>query len=163
MIEVNRQGEVWVYAEQQTGELREVVLELCGKARSLADELKVPAGAVLIGGQLKGLPEKLIAYGIDKVYVIEQSRLDHYQTRPYSRILCHEIEKHKPQIVLYGATPLGRDLAPRVASEIASWHDGRLHGFGNQGRDGAAVQRGAREAIVADSSQPLAAISSLPS
>jgi electron transfer flavoprotein alpha subunit len=118
MIEVNRQGEVWVYAEQQTGELREVVLELCGKARSLADELKVPAGAVLIGGQLKGLPEKLIAYGIDKVYVIEQSRLDHYQTRPYSRILCHEIEKHKPQIVLYGATPLGRDLAPRVASEM---------------------------------------------
>ncbi len=52
------------------------------------------------------------------MYVVEESRLDHYQTGPYARILCHAIEKHKPQIVLYGATPLGRDLAPRVASEM---------------------------------------------
>ena len=64
MIEVNRDGEVWVYAEQQDGELREVVLELCGKARELADELDVPAGAVLIGSRRQASsPEQLIAYG----------------------------------------------------------------------------------------------------
>ncbi len=118
MIEVNRDGEVWVYAEQQGGELREVVLELCGKARELASELKVPAGAVLIGSQLEGLPQQLIAQGIDRVYCMQDARLEHYETLPYARITCEAIQTCKPQIVLYGATPLGRDLAPRVASEM---------------------------------------------
>jgi electron transfer flavoprotein alpha subunit len=118
MIEMNRAGEVWVYAEQFDGELREVALELCGKARELADRLAVPAGAILIGSGVKALAEQLIAYGIDRVYCMEDSRLEHYQTLPYARIACHAIEQHKPQIVLYGATPLGRDLAPRVASEM---------------------------------------------
>ncbi len=118
MIEVNRDGEVWVYAEQHDGELREVVLELCGKARELADQLNVPAGAVLIGADVKQLAQPLIEYGIDRVYCMEDSRLEHYQTLPYARIACSAIETHKPQIVLYGATPLGRDLAPRVASEM---------------------------------------------
>lgn len=118
MIEVNRDGEVWVYAEQHDGQLREVVLELCGKARELADQLGVPAGAVLAGSRLDGLPARLIAQGIDHVYVQEDARLAHYQTAPYSRVVCQAIERHRPQIVLYGATPLGRDLAPRVASTM---------------------------------------------
>ena len=118
MIEVNRDGEVWVHAEQHDGELREVVLELCGKARELADELNVLAGAVLIGSDIKKLAQPLIAYGIDRVYCTEDPRLEHYQTLPYARIACSAIEAHKPQVVLYGATPLGRDLAPRVASEM---------------------------------------------
>lgn len=118
MIEVNRDGEVWVYAEQQDGVLREVVLELCGKARELADHLGVPAGAVLVGGTLDGLPKTLIENGIDNVYTFEDSRLEHYQTGPFAHIVCHAIHRLKPQIVLYGATPLGRDLAPRVASEV---------------------------------------------
>jgi electron transfer flavoprotein alpha subunit len=118
MIDVNRSGEVWVYAEQEECELREVVLELCGKARELADHLHVPAGAVLIGSRVRGLPERLIACGIDHVYVMEDNRLDHYQTGPYAHAICHAIQQHQPQIVLYGATPLGRDLAPRVASAM---------------------------------------------
>ena len=118
MIEVNRNGEVWVYAEQEDGVLREVVLELCGKARELATQLNVPAGAVLIGSKVAALPQQLIAQGIDHVYVVEDSRLEHYQTGPYAKCVCAAIEKHKPQIVMYGATPLGRDLAPRVASAM---------------------------------------------
>jgi electron transfer flavoprotein alpha subunit len=118
MIEVNRQGEVWVFAEQEDGVLNDVVLELSGKARQLADELGVKAGAVLPGAQLDGLPPRLIAHGIDNVYVVRDERLGHFQTNPYARVLCSVIQKHKPQIVLYGATALGRDLAPRVASEM---------------------------------------------
>jgi len=118
MIEPNPNGEVWVFAEQRGGKLHDVAIELCGKARQLADELEVPTGAVVAGADLDGIPEQLISYGIDRVYVVEDERLDHYQTLPYARIVCDLIEKHRPQIVLYGATPLGRDLAPRVASAM---------------------------------------------
>ena len=118
MIEVNRDGEVWVYAEQQDGELREVVLELCGKARELADDLHVPTGAVLIGADVRHLATPLMHQGIDRVYCLQDRRLEYYQTLPYARIMCAAIAAHQPQIVLYGATPLGRDLAPRVASAM---------------------------------------------
>jgi electron transfer flavoprotein alpha subunit len=118
MIEVNREGEVWVYAEQQDGKLREVVLELCGKARGLADQLGVAAGAVLVGSGVDDLPQQLIQHGIDRVYLIDDPRLKNYQTTPYAHVVCREIEQHQPQIVMYGATPLGRDLAPRVASAV---------------------------------------------
>jgi electron transfer flavoprotein alpha subunit len=118
MIDVNRQGEVWVFAEQEDGSLHDVALELCGKARQLADQLGVPMGAVLPGSQLNGLPERLIAQGADKVYLVEDPRLVHFQTLPYAHVVCRLIEKHRPQIVMYGATPLGRDLAPRVASAM---------------------------------------------
>lgn len=118
MIEVNRQGEVWVYAEQEDGALHDVVLELCGKARELADRLGVGMGAALAGSNVEGLACRLIAQGADKVYLVDNSRLAHYQTAPYARALCSLIAKHKPQIVMFGATALGRDLAPRVASEM---------------------------------------------
>jgi len=118
MIEVNRQGEVWVFAEQEDGSLHDVVLELCGKARQLADRLGVRVGAVLPGSNLDDLPQRLIAHGADNVYLVDNERLAHYQTGSYARVLTTLIEKHKPQIVMYGATPLGRDLAPRVASTL---------------------------------------------
>jgi electron transfer flavoprotein alpha subunit len=118
MLEPNRQGEVWVYAEQEDGSLHDVSLELCGKARDLADRLGVKAGAILAGSGLNGLPGKLIAQGIDKVYVIDDPKLSHFTTLPYARALTTVTSKHRPQIVIYGATALGRDLAPRVASEL---------------------------------------------
>jgi electron transfer flavoprotein alpha subunit len=118
MNEPNRQGEVWVFAEQQDGALQDVAMELCGKARELADHVGVKAGAVLAGADMQGLPDRLIAQGIDHVYMVRDERLDHYQTVPFAHLVCRLIEKHRPQIVLYGATPLGRDLAPRVASEM---------------------------------------------
>ena len=118
MIDVNRQGEVWVFAEQEGGALSEVPLELLGKGRELADTLEVPLGAMLLGKGVDGLAPQLIAHGVDKVYLAKHGLLDHYQTGPYSKVICDLIEQHKPQIVLYGATAMGRDLAPSVASQM---------------------------------------------
>jgi len=118
MIAPNRQGEVWVFAEQEDGSLHDVTMELCGKARELADRLGVKAAAVLPGKNVGGLTDELIAHGVDNVYVVDDKRLGHYQTGSYSQVLCTLIEKHRPQIVVYGATPIGRDLAPRVASTV---------------------------------------------
>jgi len=117
-MEPNRQGEVWVMAEQEDGVLHDISLELCGKARQLADQLGVKVGAVLAGYRVGQLAERLIAHGADNVYLVDDERLAHYQTGPYARAMCSLVEKHRPQIVLYGATPLGRDLAPRVASYL---------------------------------------------
>jgi electron transfer flavoprotein alpha subunit len=118
MIEPNRQGEVWVFAEQEDESLCDVSLELCGKARELADRLSVPVAAVLPGWNVRELSHRLIAHGVDRVYYVHDTHLEHYRTLPYARVMCGLIEKHKPQIVMYGATPLGRDLAPRVASQM---------------------------------------------
>ena len=118
MIEPNRQGEVWVFAEQEEGSLHDVALELCGKARELANELGVGVGAVLPGSGVGELAAELIAHGADNVYLVDDERLAHYQTGTYTRVLAKLIEKHRPQIVIYGATPIGRDLGPRVASTM---------------------------------------------
>ena len=118
MIEVNRQGEVWVFAEQSSGKLSDVPLELMSKARDLADTLSVPMAAVLLGKDVEHLAATLIAHGADKVYLADDERLAHYQAASHANVLCKLIERHKPQICLYGATPLGRDLAPTVASAM---------------------------------------------
>jgi electron transfer flavoprotein alpha subunit len=118
MIEPNRKGEVWVFAEQECGSLHDVSLELCGKARELADTLGVGVGAVLPGSNVGPLADRLIAQGADKVYLVDDARLEHYQTGSYARVMATLVEKHCPQIVIYGATSIGRDLGPRVASAL---------------------------------------------
>ena len=118
MIEVNREGEVWVFAEQEAGKLSDVPLELMGKGRSLADKLGVPLAAVLAGKDVRALAGPLVAHGADKVYLVEDDRLDLYQAASYSKVVCDLIAAHKPQIVMYAATALGRDLAPTVASAV---------------------------------------------
>jgi electron transfer flavoprotein alpha subunit len=116
MIDPNPKGEVWVFAEQEDESLNDVSLELCGKARELADRLGVRMAAILAGHNVRELSYRLIAHGADRVYHVHDAELEHYRTLPYARVICTLIEKRKPQIVLFGATPLGRDLAPRVAS-----------------------------------------------
>jgi electron transfer flavoprotein alpha subunit len=119
MIEVNRKGEVWIFAEQEAGQLSEVPLELIGKGRELADTLGVPLACMLLGGQgTGGLANRLSGYGADKVYIVEHDYLKQYQTAPYRKVICDLIEQYKPQIVMYGATPIGRDLAPTIASQM---------------------------------------------
>jgi electron transfer flavoprotein alpha subunit len=118
MIEVNRKGEVWVFAEQHNGRLEDTPIELLSKARHLADNLKVKLAAVLLGDGTGELPERLIQYGADKVHVVEHKMLKDYQTNSYARVMVELIHTHKPQIVLYGATIAGRDLAPRIASAV---------------------------------------------
>ena len=116
MISVNPKGEVWVFAEQHEGKLEDIGLELLGRARMLSDKLGVQVGAILIGDEIKGLAEKLCHYGADKVYVLEHPLLEHYQANSYGKVIYDLVHKYEPQIMIYGATPCGRDLAPRVAS-----------------------------------------------
>ena len=116
MIEVNRKGEVWVFGEQHNGQLEDTPIELMSKARHLADTLSVKLAAVVLGDNVKDLAAKLIHYGADKVYLLEHPLLGAYQTNSYAKVMYDLIHKHQPQIVLYGATIAGRDLAPRIAS-----------------------------------------------
>jgi electron transfer flavoprotein alpha subunit len=118
MIQVSKNGEVWVFAEQENGKLADVSLELLSKARELAETLGVCVGAVLPGDRVKELSDSLIARGADKVYLVEDPKLSHYQTATFAKAMCKQIEDHAPQIVLFGASPIGRDLAPTVASRI---------------------------------------------
>ena len=116
MIGVNPKGEVWVFAEQHGGKLEDTALELMSKARHLADVLKVKMGVALLGSNVKGLAQTLIRYGADEVYLAQHPLLEHYQTNSYAKVIYDMIHKYEPQIVIYGATVTGRDLAPRVAS-----------------------------------------------
>lgn len=116
MIGVNKKGEVWVFTEQHNGKLEDTPLELLGKARKLADKLDVKLAAVLLGSEVGELAEKLITYGADKVYLAEHHLLAGYQSNTYAKVIYDLIHKYEPQIVLYGATFTGRDLAPRIAS-----------------------------------------------
>ncbi|MGC8764267.1 MAG: electron transfer flavoprotein subunit alpha/FixB family protein [Brevinematia bacterium] len=111
-------NEVWVYIEQNNGKIADVSLELLGKANDLAKKLKVKIGAILIGKDVKTLTDKIYAYGADKVYLADSPALQNYTTLPYAYVVVNLIKKYEPQIVLYGATTTGRDLAPRVASEL---------------------------------------------
>lgn len=118
MIRCNREGDVWVFAEQQDGRLSEVPLELLGKGRELADKLGVKLTAVLLGHNVGELAQKLANYGADNIIYVDHPLLKEYQTTSYAKTLCELVEKYEPQIFLFGATPLGRDLAPRVASSL---------------------------------------------
>jgi electron transfer flavoprotein alpha subunit len=111
-------GEVWVYAEVDDGRIADVSLALLGKGRELAGILGVQLGAVVLSSDAKAQAAKLFAHGADIVYAAEDARLARYTTIPYARVLTDTIRERKPEIVLYGATPLGRDLAPRVASAL---------------------------------------------
>ncbi len=118
MIDVNRKGEVWVFAEQRNGQLEDTPIELMGKARKLADKLGVKLAAAVLGNGAKDIATKLIHYGADKVYLVEHPLLGTYQANSYAKVMFDLIHKYQPQIVLYGATATGRDLAPRIASAI---------------------------------------------
>jgi electron transfer flavoprotein alpha subunit len=116
MIGVNRKGEVWVFAEQHNGDLEDTSIELMSKARRLADTLGVKLAAAVLGDGVRELAAKLVHYGADKVYLVEHQLLRAYQTNSYAKVIFDLIHKYEPQIVLYGATITGRDLAPRIAS-----------------------------------------------
>jgi len=111
-------GEIWVYAEVEEHKVAGVSLELLGKGRELAQVLEVPLAAVLLGDRARPLADVLFAHGADVVYLAEDQRLAQYTTLPFARVLTGLVRQRKPEIVLYGATPLGRDLAPRVASAL---------------------------------------------
>ena len=111
---------VWVFAEQREGQLNRVSVELLGRAQGLAKDLNQEVAAVLIGDQVSGLASALIAFGADKVYLAEHAALKHYRTEAYAQVLEVLVAAHKPNILLLGATHIGRDLAPRLSKRVGS-------------------------------------------
>ena len=103
---------VYVFAEQVDNKLSGIAFELLGKAKDLAADLNAEVAAVLIGSDVKGLADELAAYGADKVIVVDDPELKEYRTEPYAHALASVIEKYKPEIMLVGATAIGRDLGP---------------------------------------------------
>lgn len=110
--------DVYIIAEQRDSELQKVSIELLGKGRELADDLGQEVVAVLLGENVKDLTDNLIHHGADKVIVIDHPMLKEYVTEPYAKAVAMIIDKYDPEIVLYGATSIGRDLAPRLAARV---------------------------------------------
>ncbi len=109
---------VWVFGEQKNGVLAGVALELLGEGRRLADELGEELSAVLMGEGVEGAAKLMVAHGADNVYVVDHKSLTLYNDESYTDIFVQLIKKHKPEIVLMGASTYGRSLAPRISSRI---------------------------------------------
>ena len=110
-------GNVWVFIEQEGGKIADVSLELVSKGRELADRLGVKTEAVLLGDHVASCCDTLFEYGCDTVYLAEDPRLEPFTVLPFAKVIMDLIREHKPNILLFGATMKGRELAPRVASE----------------------------------------------
>jgi electron transfer flavoprotein alpha subunit len=108
---------VFVFVEQRNKEIQNVSLELIGIGKELAENLNQKVTAVLLGNEVKEI-EKLGYYGADNIIYAEDEELDIYMTEPYTKVLKEVIEDKKPEIVLFGATAIGRDVAPRLAGRI---------------------------------------------
>lgn len=106
---------VWVFAEQRNGQLTDVAVELLGEGRRLANEIGTELAAILLGSGVEELCGELFAYGADKVYLADDERLSTYTTDAYTGVIYRAIEAYKPEIVLFGATHIGRDLGPCLA------------------------------------------------
>ncbi len=111
---------VYVFAQQVDNEVSSIAFELLGKAKDLAKDLNTEVTAVLIGSGIKGLADQLAEYGADKVIVVDDPELKDYRTEPYAHALASVINKYKPEIMLVGATAIGRDLGPRVSARVAT-------------------------------------------
>ena len=111
---------VYVFAQQVDNEISPIAFELLGKAKELAAKLEEEVTAVLIGYEVEGLADSLAEYGADKVIVVDDPELKEYRTEPYAHALASVINEYKPDIVLVGATAIGRDLGPTVSARVAT-------------------------------------------
>ncbi len=109
---------VYVFAQQVDNVINSIAFELIGKGKDLAEALGTQVTAVLVGSGVKNLADELAEYGADKVIVVDDPELKEYRTEPYAHALSSVIEKYKPEIMLVGATAIGRDLGPRVSARI---------------------------------------------
>ena len=116
----NEQHEVWVFMEQRAGKAADVSFELLSKGRKLAETLNGTLKAVVIGHDMTAIAERCFLFGAKEVLLTDHQDLKIYNTMPYARIMSELVDKHQPRIVLFGATFIGRDLAPRVASHTRS-------------------------------------------
>ena len=110
-------GNVWVFVEQEGGKIADVSLELVSKGAELAAKLNVNLEAVLLGNNVEQCCSTLFSYGCNKVFLAEDPRLEPFTVLPYAKVIMDLIREKRPNILLFGATMKGRELAPRVASE----------------------------------------------
>ncbi len=117
-MNINDYSGVLVYVEQRLNEVQNVSLELLGKGRKIADELGVQLTAALIGKNVEKHARLLVEYGADKVVILDHDSLELYSTEPYTQAMVQAVQSESPEIVLFGATSIGRDLAPRVSARL---------------------------------------------
>lgn len=117
-VNVDEYRGVWVFAEQRGGELLNVAIELLGEGRKIADELGTELTAVLLGHNIDEDAEICVKYGADKVLYADSELLDVYTTDGYAKVIFDLIQERKPEILLIGATNIGRDLGPRLSARV---------------------------------------------
>lgn len=115
---IEQYKDVFVFAQQVDNEISPIAFELLGKAKDLANDLGQKVAAVLVGYNVGGLADQLAEYGADKVIVVDDKELEVYRTEPYTHALASVINEFKPEIMLVGATAIGRDLGPRVSARV---------------------------------------------
>ncbi len=117
-VDLSAYKHIWVFAEQRQGKLMNVALELIGEGYRLAKEISedTQVCAVLVGNNIDHLADECFEYGAEKVYMIQDPLLENFTTDAYTKVMKQAIDEYKPEIVLYGATHIGRDLAPRIAA-----------------------------------------------
>ena len=109
---------VWVFCEQREGVMMPTTFELISEGRKLADELGVELCGILLGDNVDGIAKELGTYGADKVYVYNSPLLKVFTTDAYAKVIVDAVEELKPEILLFGASTIGRDLAPRCAARL---------------------------------------------
>ena len=109
---------IWVFCEQRDGELQSVALELLGVARELSEKTGEKVGALLLGHNIAGKAKDLVAYGADEVFVVDDEKLEAFVTEPYAQAVTALANEYKPSVILFGATSIGRDLAPRLSARL---------------------------------------------
>ena len=117
-IDINEYRGCWVFVEQNHGKPARVSLELLGKGKELAQKLGVDLTAVVLGDALGSLPQELVAYGAERVLVAEAPVLKEYRTELYADVVAGAVLERKPEVLIVGATPIGRDLAPRLSFRL---------------------------------------------
>ena len=122
MADFNEYKGVWVFCEQRQGALMSTDFELVSEARKLADELGCEVTGLLLGDNVEGIAKELGGYGADKVMVCDSPLLKDYTTDAYAKVVCDMVNEYKPEVLLIGATNIGRDLGPRCAARL---HTGR--------------------------------------
>ena len=120
MMNKNDYKNIFVFAEQRGGKIQPVALELIGKASDLAAELGEKVVAMLLGYNVSSLAQELIEYGADEVIVADAPELEHYITEEYAQVVSQIADKYLPSIILFGATTIGRDLAPRLSARLTT-------------------------------------------
>ncbi|AXU26798.1 TPA: electron transfer flavoprotein subunit alpha/FixB family protein [Clostridioides difficile] len=119
-INLNDYNGVWVIGEQREGKINPVTIELIGEGRKLADQLGKELAVVIAGYEVEKEVEELLHYSVDKVYYINDPLLKDFTTDGYAISIANLIERKKPEVVLVGATSIGRDIAPRIAGKVGT-------------------------------------------